>query len=408
MRHSGTLARGWRRRITQSARAGARSAHIALMLSLFAMLLSACGATSGSASATTPSGSASPSGASATPAASPSIPTPIAHAPLPPGIRGAGINVEPSYRPWVYEGGPSPQSWWCVSPNCSPDVSPRIRIDTDLANANRLGVNFVRVEFPWRFLEPQRGVFDWTRADLIVQEANYYHVSLQPIVVYSPAWVGSPTSAPAPQDFSDFMKALVGRYHASIHYWELWNEPDLNHYWSAGERAYVQDILIPGNQGAKAADPTAKIIFGGPSWASGDWVNNIYAYGGGDSFDIASWHSYGSVSVVLASAGNMRGLLAAHHQSYKPLWLGEFGVQDSSPTDGVQSALLTGVLTSNSPIAQADWYTLRDESAMSCCPPAIAASASWGLVGRDGVRVKAGFTTLQHLISAGLPAVAAS
>jgi cellulase (glycosyl hydrolase family 5) len=369
---------------------------VALAICLFGMLLSAC---------VTDNPANNALNNPVTPTGTVTIPTPIVHPPARPGTRGAGINVEPSYRPWRYLDGPAPESWWCAPPNCSPNEPPQIRIETDLSLANQLGVNMVRVEFPWRFLEPRRGAYDWTRADLIVKEAVYYHVQLQPVVVYSPAWVGAPTAAPAPDDFRTFMTALVSRYRAAIHYWELWNEPDLDKYWSAGEQAYVKDILIPGNQGIKAADPSAQVVVGGPSWASGDWFHHIYDYGGGDSFDIVSWHAYGDVNNALASTRNMQLLMAYHHQSNKPLWIGEYGLQDSSVSDSTQVSLLTGVLTSNSAIAQADWYTLRDEASMECCPPTIAVLGSYGLVRRDGVTPKAGFYALQRLISKGLPTV---
>ena len=364
----------------------------ALTISLCGTLLSACAMNGASTNATGDNGGQSSA-------------SPAAHRASNPNARGAGINVEPSYRPWRYVDGPAPQSWWCISPNCSPDVPPQMRIDTDLTLASQLGVNHVRVEFPWRFIEPQRGVLDWSRADLIVGEANAKGVPLLPVVVYSPAWVGDSTSAPAPDDFRAFMRALVGRYHASIHDWELWNEPNLEKYWSAGVQAYVENILIPGYQGVKAADPGAQVVLGGPSWADLDWLNGIYAYGGGDSFDIMSWHDYGGVEAVLASAKHVQDILNAHYQSSKPLWLGEYGLEVYITTDNAQAALLTGVLTSRSPIAQADWYTLRDEDAMECCPPTIAVSGSYGLVTRDGVILKQGFYTLQKIISAGLPSV---
>lgn len=346
---------------------------------------------------TTSSTTSATTQASTTPSASPSGAA---------NTRGAGINVEPSYRPWRYVGGPAPESWWCQTPNCTPNTAPQSRIDTDLQLASQLGVNFVRVEFPWRFIEIGNGVYDWSRADLIVQEAQKYHVALQPIVVWSPAWVGEPTAAPSPGDFQAFMNALVGRYHSSIHYWELWNEPDLSKYFNSGERAYVADILIPGSQGAKAADPSAQIILGGPSWASQDWMNRIYDYGGGDSFDIMAWHAYGDVSTVLSSVDNVLPILSDHHQLGKPLWVGEYGLEDGSPSSAAQSSLLTGVLTAHSPIAEAEWYTLRDEDAMSCCPPKVAVSGYYGLVENDGFTLKAGFSTLQRLIRAGLPPVA--
>lgn len=385
-------------RIGQRRQRGARLARGVITFALFGALLSACGGSGSMPPHATSSSTAAPTTRTTT--------TPGASPPGGATARGAGINVEPSYRPWRYTGGPAPESWWCQPPNCSPNTSPQTRIDTDLRLASQLGVNLVRVEFPWRFIETGTGVYDWSRADLIVQEAQTYHVALQPVVVWSPAWVGAPTAAPSPGAFQAFMNALVGRYHASIHYWEMWNEPDLSKYWDAGERAYVSDILIPGYQGAKAADPSAQVILGGPSWASQDWMNRIYDYGGGDSFDIMAWHAYGDVSTVLSSVDNVLPILSDHHQLNKPLWVGEYGLQEGSPSSADQSALLTGVLTAHSAIAEAQWYNLRDEDAMSCCPPKVEVSGSYGLVENDGVTFKAGFATLQRLIRAGLPTVA--
>lgn len=389
MRQARTLRIVARERARRTLKIVVRHARIAWLLSLFGALLAACGGNA-------PNAGQNPN---ATPTAT------IAISPTPGMVRGVGINIEPSYRPWRYLGGPAPESWWCAPPNCSPEPLPRTKIDTDLQLARQLGVNHIRLEFPWRFIEPERGVYDWTRADLIVSEAQFYHMELQPIIVYSPAWVGDPTAAPQPDDFRAFVEALVSRYHSTIHYWEMWNEPDLTRYWSASEQAYVQSILIPGYQGARAADPTAQVILGGPSVATTDWLNGIYALGGGNSFDIMAYHSYGDVSTVLGGAVTAANVLIAHHQASKPIWLGEFGVTDSILHPDRQSALLTGVLTAQSVIAQADWYNLRDEAAMMCCPPQVSVMGHYGLVERDGVSRKSSFATLQHIISAGLPRV---
>ena len=80
-----------------------------------------------------------------------------------------------------------------------------------------------RVELPWPLIEPQRGVFDWTRADAIVLAAGSHNVQLQPVLVYTPAWSdsGGMTLAPGNGDYAAFVSAVVGRYHTTIHYWEL-------------------------------------------------------------------------------------------------------------------------------------------------------------------------------------------
>ncbi|HEV2404951.1 MAG TPA: endo-1,4-beta-xylanase, partial [Ktedonobacterales bacterium] len=209
--------------------------------------------TSSSTGAPTPTPNPNPT---STPASTPtptvtstSTPTPI----ITNGGRQAGINVEPSMRPFRYNG-PNPDSWWCVQPNCFQNSNPMTTINDELSLAQQLGVSVVRIEFPWALIEPGNGVYDWSRADAIVNAANAHGIQLQPIIVYTPKWINSdPTQPPTASEFSSFVSALVGRYHNSIHYWEMWNEPNLVNYWAASEQSYVSNILVPGYAATKAA-----------------------------------------------------------------------------------------------------------------------------------------------------------
>ena len=315
----------------------------------------------------------------------------------------AGINVEPSMRPWRYTG-PNPDGWWCAPPNCYQNADPTATINAELSLAQQLGVSIVRVEFPWPLIEPQRGVFDWTRADAIVLAAGSHNVQLQPVLVYTPAWSdsGGMTLAPGNGDYAAFVSAVVGRYHTTIHYWELWNEPDGSHYWNSGEQAYVSSVLIPGYRAAKSADPQAQVILGGPASPDAQWLNGVYTYGGGNSFDIMAFHDYGGGTSELTDASAVEGVLSAHGQASKPIWLGEYGVQEDTIADTGQQYLLRTVLTAtNTPIAMAEWYNLRDDYSMTCCPPSVAVTGHWGLVQHDDATKKDAFATLQQLIAAG-------
>ena len=347
-----------------------------------------------------PTSTATPT-TTATPTASPTTsPTPVPSN----GGRQAGINVEPSMRPWRYSGA-NPDSWWCVPPNCYQNPNPMTTIDNELSMAQQLGVSVVRIEFPWALIETGNGVYDWSRADAIVNAANAHGVQLQPVIVYTPAWINSDsTQAPTASQFSSFVSALVSRYHNSIHYWEMWNEPNITTYFAGSEQTYVSNILQPGYAAVKAVDPSARVILGAPAWADFNWLNGIYSMGGGNSFDIMAWHDYGSASLVLVDAQAVQNVLSSHGQSQKPLWLGEYGVQEATTADAQQQSLLTQVLTaSNSPIAMAEWYNLRDDYAMTCCPQSPVKMASWGLVEHDDATFKQGFALLKQLIAGGLP-----
>jgi hypothetical protein len=313
----------------------------------------------------------------------------------------AGINIEPSIRPTRYAGA-NPNGWWCKAPNCYGVQSGTEYVDAEMPLVARLGVHSLRIEFPWALMEPiAHGSHDWSRSDYIVNSANRHNVNLQPIIVFAPSWE-SPgfTIPPKASDFSSFVNALVTRYRASIHYWEMWNEPDLSSYFNGTEVQYVSQVLVPGFQAVRGADPGAKVILGGPSYANTDWLNAIYSLGGGQAFDIMAFHDYGPASQVLSDAVLVAGILQKHGQSKKPVWLGEYGVQENTVQDAGQQALLTAVVTGSSPLALAQWYTLRDDFSMTA-PGTIYKSAYWGLLQSDDVTLKQGYATLQQLIRQG-------
>ncbi|HKV86358.1 MAG TPA: PKD domain-containing protein, partial [Candidatus Dormibacteraeota bacterium] len=333
--------------------------------------------------------------------------TPPPPPPPPSAVRYGGINAEPSMRPWRYVG-PNPDGWWCVAPNCYQNANPQTTIDTEMALAHSLGAGNVRIEFPWYLMEPAtKGTYDWTRADAIVASANSHGVTLQPAIVYTPAWAATdPTLAPNAQDFYDFVHALVARYKASIHVWEMWNEPDGTHYWNTSEAAYVSSILIPGYNAVKATDPSAKVIMGAPACATCGWIDGIYSNGGGNYFDIAAIHDYNADPV--AAAVMTYNSLVGNGQGSKPIWLGEYGVQENTTSDSQQQALMTLGLTEAGHPSVAQWYNLRDDNSMTCCPPAVAVAAQWGVVQHDDVTKKAGFATMQGLLGGNPPALSAS
>jgi endoglucanase len=312
-------------------------------------------------------------------------------------VRQGGINAEPSMRPWRYMG-MNPDSWWCQIPNCYQNPDPSVTINTELGLMRQLNVAVVRVEFPWYQMEPSQGKYDWSRSDLIVNSAIAHGVQLQPIIVYTPPWAAAaPTNLPTPAQFSSFVNAIVSRYHASVHYWEMWNEPNYGfngggYLWPASISDYVNDILNPGYAAAHAADPQAQVMFGGPSSPDLSWLATVISTG---HFDIAAFHDYGNPT---GDSAGVENLLQQYGKGGKPLWVGEYGTQENSINDVNQQNLMKATLTSSSPISMAIWYNLRDDNSMLCCPATIHSSAYWGLVQHSNATLKAGFATMQALL----------
>jgi hypothetical protein len=302
-------------------------------------------------------------------------------------------------RPWRYAGA-NPDGWWCRHA-CRDVRNGTVFVDRELPLIARLGVKMLRLEFPWPLLEPRRGVFDWRRSDYIVRKASRYRVKVQPVLVYSPAWAARGASRP-PQarDFARFARKFAARYRRSIDDYELWNEPNAVRYWDGTQAEYVKKVLVPGYRAVKAGDPRARVVLGGPTTADVGWLAGVYSHGGGHSFDVLSYHDYtGDPAELVRHAFVVKDVLKAHRQGWKPIWLGEYGIQEPPIADVNQQKLIRTALTEDAPLAAAYWYSLRDDFPMTCCPPARVKSEFYGIM-TDAYAPKRGYELMRELLTA--------
>jgi hypothetical protein len=274
-----------------------------------------------------------------------------------------------------------------------------------MALAAQLYVSNIRLEIPWFLVEPGNGSYDWTRADYIFNSASRHGLLIQPILVYTPSWDGAYNSFPHPSSFGSFVTAFMNRYGRAIGTVEMWNEPDGGQSLTVNDpNAYVADILIPGYNAVKASHPLVQVIEGGSINDSGTccaWLSGIYNAGGGSYFDIAAFHDYGGNYAQIA--GQYQAVINAHRsQGNKPIWLGEYGVSD--PNGSQQSSLINGALANTAALAMAQFYTLRDESVYTCCPPAATGEhKQYGVVAADDVTKKSSFNTMVSLLKGFTP-----
>jgi Cellulase (glycosyl hydrolase family 5) len=162
----------------------------------------------------------------------------------------------------------------------------------------------------WEYVEPSRGVYNWSNLDAWVASATQHGVDF----FYSndgvPEWAVADRSTCQPsypgsrhlncpsmpeniQDWDDFYTALVKRYKGKIKYYELWNEPYQQHDITIPDlvtlTTHAYDII-------RSADPNAQII--SPSMAGNHvrYAREYFAAGGPTGVDIASLHAYPDAS----------------------------------------------------------------------------------------------------------------
>jgi hypothetical protein len=131
------------------------------------------------------------------------------------------------------------------------------------------GVSVLRVSLGWDGLEPERGRYDLEFWDGFFAETAAAQIRVIPYVAYTPRWNSSgggddfwrrpPVDLGA---FAETMTTLARRYRGSVGSWEIWNEPDNPDYWR-GTAAQFGDLLLAGARAVRAANPQAKVVFGG-------------------------------------------------------------------------------------------------------------------------------------------------
>ena len=169
-----------------------------------------------------------------------------------------------------------------------------------LAKLQRAGAKWIRLFHGWSEIEPAaKGQYNGAllaQYKLAGQLAHAHGIKLDLVVLNTPMWAnGGQSVAHPPTDpghYADYVGMLVGHMGADLDAIEIWNEPDGEHFWLApGDHApgYVQ-LLRGAYAAAKAANPAVRVILGGMQGSDHQWLERVYAHGGGGSFDVVATH----------------------------------------------------------------------------------------------------------------------
>jgi hypothetical protein len=167
------------------------------------------------------------------------------------------------------------------------------------------GATWVRVEYTWERTEPSPGVIDYTQTDRMNANAVANGLDTMALLFALPGWASSNGNwNGVPKDWNQwaaFVTRMVTRYKATVHHWEIWNEPDLG-FW-AGTPAQYAKLLAVAYDAIKAVDPTATVWFGGLSMNGATYpVSTAKTFleaclndpinPAGDKMDGVAWHIF--------------------------------------------------------------------------------------------------------------------
>lgn len=240
------------------------------------------------------------------------------------------------------------------------------KLDKTLRMAQEAGLGWLKQQFPWEEIEPDRGSFfvpgtltsSWAKYDKIVDMAAKYDLQIIARVDRPPAWARPPAASgrgPVENyiDYGDFIYTFVKHFAGRIRYIQIWNEPNLWYEWGGVEpnaRDYTT-LLRLAYKRAKEADPNVVILSAplAPTlersvWALSDldFLQQMYDEGAKNYFDILAANAFGQAMapedppdpnvlnfqrVVL-----LRRIMEHNGDADKAVWINEFG-WNAAPVD---------------------------------------------------------------------------
>ena len=191
----------------------------------------------------------------------------------------------------------------------------------------------------WPQIETARGQYDFSLMDQLVALAQQHNIKLIYCAGNTPQWTSTDPShvgtqglpgATAPpnnmQDWQDFITTFATRYKGKIDAYEIWNEVDLDGYWTGSVSQMVQMVQVA-YQTIKQIDPNAVVL--SPSLVAGngkDYMKKFFQAGGDKFSDAVAYHLYDTQMKPEQTVADVyEPTLAIAHSFGKEIWDTEVG-----------------------------------------------------------------------------------
>ena len=284
-----------------------------------------------------------------------------------------------------------------------------------------LGARLERIDVPWRLVQPERGRWEWSHVDRLLDPGAGRGMGTIALISSVPHWASTRQTVqqclfnttsqrcqrpPAPDrlgDFQEFLRVLVQRYPSLIAV-EVFNEPNLGAYnWQPqADPEYYATVLRAARDAVHPVRPALSVRSGGLTPLSRsapagsleplEFLERMYRAGAHGAMDGIGLHPYPirmSASDPGTSAyhrliAEVRATRDRHGDAGRPLWVTETGYTTTGPfavTPEQQAAWLPQLVDdalTEPDVAAVVVHTLRDRAADE-----DAAEIGYGLVYRD-------------------------
>ncbi|MBI4978942.1 MAG: beta-galactosidase [Spirochaetes bacterium] len=199
-----------------------------------------------------------------------------------------------------------------------------------------LGVDAVRIDFSWSWLEPKKGEFNFDVYNSLVDNHRKLNMTMLPILDYFVRWI-YPADADMekmknvpPADLSPFytyVEKTIGVFKNRLPVWEVWNEPDLTGFWNGTPEKFIE-LYLESQKRIKKIDPSLKVITPGWAFAFDERMGKIEKFlaAADGKYEVFNFHSYDTIGALKRKHDKVDEWYARYKMPKTvPRWLTEFG-----------------------------------------------------------------------------------
>ncbi|TAN41244.1 MAG: hypothetical protein EPN22_16065 [Nitrospirae bacterium] len=194
----------------------------------------------------------------------------------------------------------------------------------------------------WAYLEPEQGKWDFKRLDKYVAMAKLTKTDILLPLAMTPTWASARPNEPSGynklgskaepariEDWMHYVETIGNRYKGRIRYYEIWNEPSDQLYFTGNIETLV-DLTCKAYKILKHIDPANRIV--SPASTGGgrhiEYLDRFLQSGGKDCIDIVAHHFYVprfGPEAMVPLIRSVRAVMQKHNIENKPLWNTETG-----------------------------------------------------------------------------------
>jgi O-antigen ligase len=235
--------------------------------------------------------------------------------------------------------GPIPEGGVRLGINVNLEQYSEDELTENLDQLQEIGFGYLKQSFYYN------EAFNWQESDHIVSAVSEHGFVLAPLLDGNPAHSFAPPEDPA--DFAIWAGEFAARYAELLHYYIIWDEPNLSNHWG-NEPVNPADyaaLLTAAGEAIRMADPDAIIISaplaptterGLGNLADPIFLQQLYESGANDAFDVVAGKPYGFDTgfddrIVDLESLNfsriilLREVMEQNGDGQKPIWAGNWG-----------------------------------------------------------------------------------